>query len=564
MAVLRMIEGDWPNRVFRLDGDQTVIGKAASCDIILPDKHVSKVHAKIVRRADGRYIEDLDSTNHTRVGGVAVEGPRLLMDGDVIKICKYRFKYAEGVTAADETPRVGLTGDSNPTILQTIDVLKAVGPSKFGANAEEKLRGVIEIGAQLVGILDVAGVMEKVLDALFRIFPQAYRGFIVFRDERTDQLAVRARKLRHPEEGQSAPSRTVYDLVTREGRAILCEDVGEDSRFDESRSLEMYQVRTMICVPLWDHQRRAVGVLQVDTREGKSRFTQGDLDFLVALANTISMAVENATLHERDVLEGRRLQEARDARVVQAALIPDRYPDLPGYEFWHHYEPAHFVGGDYFDYRPVPGPDGSATAGSATRWAIALGDVSGKGMPAALVMARFSAEVRLLVQAEPDPVRLVSRLNRSLCENNAAERFVTFLLAIVDGERHELTVVNAGHSALLIRRDGGRLEPIGDHSTALPLGVQDNETFSAVTTALDPGDVVVLFTDGVDAMGLDGQLFGAERLNRAIVKATPGVASVGEAIRDAVERYSEGRPQFDDITILCFGRKRPVSPAHPA
>ena len=216
----------------------------------------------------------------------------------------------------------------------------------------------------------------------------------------------------------------------------------------------MCQVRTMMCVPLWDHQRRAVGVLQVDTRDGRSRFTQGDLDFLVALANTISMAVENAALHELDVLEGRRLQEARNARAVQWSLIPDRHPDLPGYEFWHHYAPAHFVGGDYFDYRPLPGPDAAATAGPAKRWAIAVGDVSGKGMPAALVMARFSAEVRLLVQAEPDPVRLLSRLNRSLCEVNAAQRFVTFLLAIVDGERHELTVVNAGHPALLIRRAG--------------------------------------------------------------------------------------------------------------
>ncbi len=561
MASLRMIEGDWPNRIFRLDGDQTVIGKAAGCDIVLPDKHVSKLHAKIVRHADGRYIEDLDSTNHTIVGGVPVDEPRLLTDGDIIKICKYRLEYAGDGFAADETPRIPPASEPAPLILGTIDVLKSVGRAKFGANAEEKLRGVIEIGAQLVGVLDLAAVMEKVLEALFRIFPQAERAFIVFRDDRTDRLEIRASKFRHPEKGPSTPSRTVYNLVTKEGRAILCEDVGTDSRFDESQSLEMFQVRTIMCVPLWDHQRRAVGILQVDTREGRSRFAQGDLDFLAALANTISMAMENARLHELDVLEGRRLQEARDARVVQSSLIPDGYPDLPGYEFWHHYQPAHFVGGDYFDYRPVPDPGTSTTPVSARRWAIALGDVSGKGMPAALVMARFSAEVRLLVQAEPDPVRLVSRLNRSLCENNAAERFVTFLLAIVDGERHELTVVNAGHSALLIRRAGGCLEPIGDLSTALPLGVQVDETFTSSRTVLDPGDVVILFTDGVDAMSLDGELFGTARLYRAIAEAPPGVAPVGEAIRDAVERHSAGRPQFDDITILCFGRRTPATPS---
>ncbi len=555
MAVLRMIEGDWPDKIFRLDGDQTVIGKAAGCDIVLPDKHVSKLHAKIVRGAGGRSIEDLDSTNHTQVNGVPVGAPRRLMDGDVIRICKYRLEYVGDSSDTEETPGAGLEGNESPTILGTIDVWNAAGSPRFATRAEEKLRGVIEIGAQLVGVFDAAVVMEKVLDALFRIFPQAERGFIVCRDEPTDRLEIRASKFRRPEEGQSTPSRTVYDLVTTEGHAILCEDIGSDSRFDASRSLEMYQVRTMMCVPLWDHRRSAVGILQVDTRDNRSRFTQGDLDFLAALANTISVAMENARLHELDILEGRRLQEARDARVVQSSIIPDHYPDLPGYQFWHHYQPAHFVGGDYFDYRPVPAPDDPETSQSSRRWAIALGDVSGKGMPAALVMARFSAEVRLLVQAEPDPVRLVSRLNRSLCENSAAERFVTFILAIVNGEHHELTVVNAGHPALLIRRADGSLEPIGDRSVSLPLGVLDKETFTAAKTTLNPGDVVVLFTDGVNAMGLDGELFGTERLNRAIVEAPPGVVSVGEAIRDAVERYSAGRPQFDDITILCFGRK---------
>ena len=504
MAVLRMIEGDWPNKIYRLDGDQTVIGKASGCDIILPDKDVSKLHAKIIRRSDGRYIEDLDSTNQTQVGGVTVLEPRLLSDGDVIRICKYRLEYGGDGSALDRTPISStvdvvtegggaITGvEVPPMILETIDVWKASSRRKFAANAEEKLRGVIEIVAQLVGVLDLTVVMEKVLDALFRIFPQAERGFILFLDERTDSLEVRASKFRHPEQGRSAPSRTVYNLVTTEGRAILCEDIAADSRFLEVQSLEMNLVRTMMCVPLWDHQRHAVGVLQVDTRELLSRFTQGDLDFLVALANTISMAVENARLHELDVLEGQRTQEARDARVVQSSLIPDRYPDLPGYAFWHHYQPAHFVGGDYFDYRPLPGPDGCRDVG--------LGEAMGhrrrrrfrQGHTRRAVMARFSAEVRLLVQAEPDPVRLVSRLNRSLCEVNAAQRFVTFLLAIVNGERHELTFVNAGHPAMLIRRAGGRLEPIGNLSAALPLGIQDNEPYTAATTALNPGDVVVV------------------------------------------------------------------------
>ena len=542
MAALRMIEGDQPGTVYRLDKDETLIGKAVDCDIPLCDVHVSKSHAKVVRRADGFYLIDLDSTNHTRLEGERLPAlqPRRLLDGDMIKICRFAFLYSSGE----------LKEEGSPTILETIDVLSASGRLLVRANAEQKLRVVIEIVRALVGVLDLSAVLEKVLEALFQIFPQAERGFVLFLEPQTDELRIRASKFRHAETERSAPSRTVYNQVTREGQAILCEDVPADSRFGSIRSLEMYQVRTMLCVPLWDHQHRAIGALQVDTRDGRSRFTQDDLDFVVALASTISMAVENALLHEWDVIMERRKQEARDARAVQLSLIPVRPPDLPGYAFWHDYEPAEFVGGDYFDYLPVPGPDAS---GLSKRWAIAVGDVAGKGMPAALMMARLSAEVRLLVQVEPDPIRLIGRLNRNLCEVGG-EKFVTFLLVLVNGDSHELTVLNAGHPPPMIRRDGGRLEIVSATMVSMPLGVRDDETYAAATTTLGPGDVVVLFTDGVETMSLSGELLGMERLRRMIEEAPPGVTSVGEAIRETVRLHSVGRSQFDDITILCFGR----------
>jgi serine phosphatase RsbU (regulator of sigma subunit) len=174
-------------------------------------------------------------------------------------------------------------------------------------------------------------------------------------------------------------------------------------------------------------------------------------------------------------------------------------------------------------------------------------------MPAALMMARLSAEVRLLVQAEPDPIRLVGRLNRNLCEVGG-EKFVTFLLVIVDGDRQELAVINAGHPSPLIRRADGRLETVTAPRVSMPLGVRENEAYHAATTPLATGDVVVLFTDGVETISREGELLGVERLEQLIAEAPPRVAAVGEAIREAVRVHSAGRSQFDDITILCFGR----------
>ena len=337
-----------------------------------------------------------------RSGGVEVKRRRL-RDGDIIKICGYQFRYVEG----GEPP--GIT----PTILSEIDTTTAADGTASGVRPEEKLRAIMEVVTELTGVLDLGSVLEKVLGSLFRLFPQADRGFVLSQADDGQGVRTAAVKLRHPGSTQPTVSRTVFEYVTGAGRAILCEDAAEDGRFRASRSVRESLARTLMCVPLWGHDRRAVGVLQIDTREGRPRFGPDDLDFLVAVAGAVGMAVENARLHELAVRLGRAEQEARDARAVQRALLPDRPPGMPGYEFWHHYEPARSVGGDYFDYRPLPGP-GASSQPSPACWAIALGDVEGKGMPAALLMARLSSEVRLLLQTEPDPFRVVGILNRNL------------------------------------------------------------------------------------------------------------------------------------------------------
>jgi serine phosphatase RsbU (regulator of sigma subunit) len=266
------------------------------------------------------------------------------------------------------------------------------------------------------------------------------------------------------------------------------------------------------------------------------------------------VAIENARLHDIAVKQVDLEREARDARAVQLALIPDKVPDLPGYQFWHFYEPARSVGGDYFDYRPIPIFE-SPFDQPPDRWAIAIGDVSGKGMPAALLMARLSSEVSLLIQIESDPSRVVERLNRDLCASRTEERFITFLLARLDPQQHELTVVNAGHMAPMIRRSDGRIEVIGEECEGPPLGIVDDRLYEAVSTSINANDVVVLYTDGVnEAMDNAKQLFGVERLKQTLATAPSEVGKVGESILDAVRRHAAGRDQSDDITLLCFGR----------
>ena len=176
-------------------------------------------------------------------------------------------------------------------------------------------------------------------------------------------------------------------------------------------------------------------------------------------------------------------------------------------------------------------------------------------MPAALLMARLSSEVRLLLQSETDPAVVVGRLNKNLCDGGTAQKFVTFLLLLLDGERHELTVVNAGHMGPMVRRACGRVEVIGEDQAGPLLGVVDAPRYGAVTTPLGPGEVVVLYTDGVsESMDPEGGQFGLERLKRALAEAPQGTGPTGEAIRHAIRLHAAGSEQSDDITLLCLGR----------
>jgi serine phosphatase RsbU (regulator of sigma subunit) len=156
---------------------------------------------------------------------------------------------------------------------------------------------------------------------------------------------------------------------------------------------------------------------------------------------------------------------------------------------------------------------------------------------------------------EPDPALIVERLNRNLCVSRTEDRFLTFLLVLLDTERHEMTVVNAGHMDPMIRQFDGGIKVIGEKEAGPPLGIIQDQVYEAVTASVSPGDVVVLYTDGVnEAMDNEGRLFGIERLTQTLATAPPEVAKVGVAILDAVRHHAAGCDQSDDITFLCFGR----------
>ncbi len=550
---LLTIHGETPGKLYELDRDVVLIGRELSCQIILSRKFVSRKHARITRVGESFEIEDLESNCGTLLDGNRIIGRVPLPNGSHIKIGNYVFVF--------NFPAVVVTDDddSSSTIIGVLEVIRpetSLGPAS-AVHPEEKLRHVLEISRKLGETLRLEDVLEKTLETLFKVFPQADRGFVLLKEGESIDTKPRAIKFRGGETGSLTISRTIFKHVLTDGKAVLSSDAASDRRFATSQSI-VGTIRMMMCVPLLDPNRVPKGILQLDTREERGRFTQEDLDLLVAVASQVSVAVENAQLHAALIEQTQVEQESQDAHEVQIALLPEQRPKLPGYAFWDYYEPANYVGGDYFDYLPLAQsetPEGSVPR----RWLLAIADVMGKGMPAALMMARLSAEVRLFALTISEPARIVERLNRDLCRRAIGGRFITLLLVLVDGENHRLSIVSAGHAGPIIRRMDDRIEIVGEGHSGPPLGIAEGAVFRATEVLLEPGDLVTLSTDGLtDAMNTSGKIFGTEHLREIIHQAPRGAARLGETILKAVKQFSEGCAQNDDITLLCIERL-PVS-----
>ncbi len=251
----------------------------------------------------------------------------------------------------------------------------------------------------------------------------------------------------------------------------------------------------------------------------------------------------------------RQLELARDrlkrdlelAREVQQGFLPLQLPQIAGYEFFAFYESALEVGGDYYDFIPLPG----------RCVAILLGDVAGKGVAAALLMAKLSADARFCILTEPDPAFAVTKLNALIIRSGIADRFVTLVAAILNPENHTVTLVNAGHPSPLIYHRATRT--VGEVTSldvaGLPLGVQSDFVYASSQVKLNPGDSILAFTDGItEAMDVNNVQFKAPGLHAAMQAGRYSPRALGEQVVTVVKQFAAGRGQHDDIALVGFGR----------
>ncbi len=539
--------------IFTLSSPISRIGRLADCDVCIDHTGVSREHARLFRENGSYYLEDMKSRNGTFLNDRQITEKTLLREGDLLRFCDVELVFSPGEPGHAPPPpntqssRILLVDgdDSSYTVKQQIKLAEK-RPTLTSANAAVKLRAMIDIGRNLGAAVDQ--VLDQLVNNLLKIFPQADFACILLMDEQTGRLTPKSYQHRNPNYRDAfRVSRSILETVAKSKSAILSDDVANDSRFEPSESIVNYNIYSIMAAPIMDYdQSEVLGVIQVDARTSGRIFTYEDLDLLVSLTYQVAVSYQNARLHEIAIQERVLEREMTIANSVQRGLLPSAPPKVPNYEFYDFYKPAKYLGGDYYDYIVLP--DG--------RIVFALGDVSGKGVAASLLMAKCSAEVRSALIIEPNFECAVKRVNRLFCEPRWENRFITFFFGVLNPATHDIVFHNAGHVPPLLVSPDGTVESLGEDRIGLPLGIMEDSQYPENSLIIENGQKMIVISDGItDAMNSDGQYFTTEGVLNFLRKAkTESVVEFGRNLVNAVHSFAGREPQSDDQSLIVLGR----------
>lgn len=539
------------------------IGRSARNDLCIPDPFASRVHAEVRREGDGYVLQDLGSANGTLFNGEPAGGSIPLAPGDRIQIGETEIVFDDGSYSSMRGAKMITHGTASPepeaTIaLQSSDrttsgLLEAIEgartePDYRAPQGEQKqsdlLALISKVGVTLLASATLDETLNQIASLVFEAVP-ADRCLIMMRDEKEEELRVTVARLRdrEGEVGEIRVSRHVLEEVVGQGKSVLTSDAQHDPRFASS-TMTIQGIRSVLAVPLGVGEK-VFGIIYADSPIAEGRFTEDHLKVLTTLASVAAIRVENARLLEEQMDRERLEHELQLASEIQQRFQPTAPPIVKGYELQGISFSCYEIGGDYYDF--IEREDG--------RLVVALGDVSGKGTAAALLMSSLHAAVHAQSASHSSLVETISAVNRYLANNIPSNRFVTLFYAELDPKVGALSFVNAGHNPPLIVHESGTVEHLD--AGGLPLGIVAHAEYKEGRTQLQPGDVLVIYSDGVsEAVNPAGEEFGPERLYQVVAQnLNASAAGIRDRIEAALSKFAQGTPANDDITLVIVKRQ---------
>ncbi len=527
---------------------QFVIGRSADCDWHVPDAAVSKQHAEIeVTSLEGDFsIIDLGSHNGTFVNGKRITARTVVQLGDSIAIGSTEFKIVPDIdeSGISRTQAVKLSDDDqmNSSFITMKEALKPLPNQVSGI--PELLSTLFDMASALVIPEPQEQILQKALIMIAKVIP-AERLAVLFISDNQDQVSPAAVLLPGGKDpGAFTLSKTIVRELLTNNNAVLIGNPQEDPRFSRQESILKAALKSAMAVPLFDKDR-VLGILYVDTTNPMHHYNPEYLRLLATFGNIIASRLINlALLCERDKKRTME-EELRQAAMIQRDLLIKSVPEFSGYQIHAFQEQSHEVGGDFYDFALLP--DG--------RLLVLAGDVSGKGMGAALLMSNIMASFRILYYGTSfDLCQAVKQASMQLWRHSAPEQYATLFICLIEGPGGLIHYVNAGHNPpLLVRQSGAieRLEPTGT-----PIGMFDWADWTEETKQLDIGDVLFVFTDGVTEAMKGDQQYSDSRMEQMIISVrNQSPIVIMDKLMEDIASFVEDTPRSDDITMAVIKRE---------
>jgi phosphoserine phosphatase RsbU/P len=543
------VPGEPPRRI-RLDRSVLTLGRSSTNDIPLADRTLSRVHAKIEGSNGHALLVDLGSRNGTCLNGIRIVEPAPLQPGDRITLGETAIEVSEESTTRVVIEKHEREIPSEITLFRSSNELlrphrEARSEKQMNADElsrlNESLRILNEVSIALLGDMTLSKLLALILDKVFA-YLKPDRGILML--ESNGELK--------PELVKFAPgvdpsdirlSQTVVQAVFERKNGVLLIDTQTDAKLASADSIRLHGVTSCCAAPLFVDDR-VIGLIYLEARLGRKTFTEDDLRLLTSLANVAAIKIQNSRLQEESLAKQRIEREMALAWEIQRRLLPEKDPELPHTDILGRTAPSRTVSGDYYDF--FMRPDGTVD--------VVVADVCGKGMGASILAASAQAAFQAWAGENFPPDKLCRRLNDLVFRRTSPEKFITFFEALYDPETGSVVYTNAGHNPGILIRANGETELLKSHG--MPLGLFPGRPYSSGSLTLAPGDLLVLYTDGVtEASNPDDEEFGTDRLIAvASASRTKPVIDLEQDISTALADFVSGVPYADDRTVVLLRR----------
>jgi sigma-B regulation protein RsbU (phosphoserine phosphatase) len=540
-----LIQGpDGQVNTIELNGGRLAVGRSSTVELSFPeDAGLSRQHFAFEAQGDDWTVQDLGSKNGTFVNNIPLKAKLILKPGDRITAGHITIVFSPDSKGVGPSVVVfeGEEDSTSPTSSTVVTSLEGALSNQTmmlergGVKASAPLQALLRAGQELSENRPLPELFPVILDLAINAV-NAQRGVVMILEG--DTLVARA----HKGEGFRI-STAVRDRVIRQKTSILVRDAQLDDAFKSRMSIVEQKVHTMMAVPLQTNDR-IIGLIYLDSPFVLREFTKEDLSLLTVMANVAAIRVESARLAEVEQAERIMKRDLSQAAEIQRRILPETAPVVPGLQLAGFNAPCRTVGGDYYGFVNYP----------SGRVGLALADVSGKGMAAALMVMAFEARLRVLVEDTENPVTLLVRLNKITCANCPSNRFITFFFSVLDPASGNLAFANAGHNPPIVVRTSGEVEMLDGGGPVL--GVLAIAPYSEQRAKLGPGDLLVVYSDGVtEAANMAEEEFGEERLIEVLKRRrTESSDAIVSAVMESLNRFTSGAPQADDITLVVAKR----------